>query len=37
MMLLRSGYMSLIPLPLADAIKDTNGLIIVFGATINGW
>lgn len=32
-----SGYMSLIPLPLADDIKDMNGLIIVFGATINGW
>lgn len=32
-----SGYMSLIPLPLADDIKDAKGLIIVFEATINGW
>lgn len=32
-----SGYLSLIPFPLGDDIRDTNDLIIVFEATINGW
>lgn len=34
---MESGYVSLIPLPLANDIRNINSLVIVFEATVNGW